>query len=784
VKAVSRGDTSAIQRLIGRARFRIRSQWALEGATTATVLAAAAALAAVFAIRAELVTFGTGLILLIGAGAIVVAGAIIGAVRPLDDERVARRIDRASNLADRLSTAIAFHRTFAATPGAVTDAETSDLMEAAIRDGARAVPRANIAAAAPFRMPRDWRAAAGFLAVSALAAGLALPTIDRDARLFRADPDHGTPGSDVVLIGEHLLAGPATATTAEAPASAKPYVPTEASVYMGTSQNPAGRPVVLVDWSRTQIKVRIPLDAPVGDTLLTAYLGEKQIGPVAFTVVDPKDTRFHSADAVMLDPDEHAYVEAIIGELIRVARRDNVPELEDFAKKLLQLLKDAEEGKVTKEKLLEALKEAEAALNAKAEPDQKEVDKQLSELGKDLKQSELTKELGKALEKNDLDKAKEELEKLAAKLDPKELEQQKKDLEEKLKDQSLSEQEKKDLQKKLAELKQQKPMTEKEKDQLAKQLQKAADKMEQQKKDQQQKAQQMQKKLEEEIRRLQKERDQAKNEKERLDAERRLEKKRDELKQLQKNQDEKEQSAQREAIKRLQKDIEQAAESLQKPKSKEESQQEQEARERQASQKLKDAARDTQRVDQDKRKQTAQRKLASQMEDLKEAMQRAKQKGNKGPQNPFDKQSKNQDFAQRARGQKGNGQGWKPSQGQGQGQAGGQGQQPGGSTWGVGHDPNLTADATDKTGNTKEQDLQGKAGKNGSSRRETILAAAQKGFASRQYKDVYTKYHDIVEDVMRNEKLPSSYKYYVKRYFAKIHPTGDTELDTPSKEDK
>ena len=34
---------------------------------------------------------------------------------------------------------------------------------------------------------------------------------------------------------------------------------------------------------------------------------------------------------------------------------------------------------------------------------------------------------------------------------------------------------------------------------------------------------------------------------------------------------------------------------------------------------------------------------------------------------------------------------------------------------------------------------------------------------------------------MRNEKLPSSYKYYVKRYFAKIHPTGDSE--TP-KEDK
>ena len=37
---------------------------------------------------------------------------------------------------------------------------------------------------------------------------------------------------------------------------------------------------------------------------------------------------------------------------------------------------------------------------------------------------------------------------------------------------------------------------------------------------------------------------------------------------------------------------------------------------------------------------------------------------------------------------------------------------------------------------------------------------------------------------MRNEKLPSSYKYYVKRYFAKIHPEAglDVEINkTPGK---
>src|SRR5262249_45014831 len=108
-------DTAAIHRLIARARRRIRSQWALEGATTAAIVAAAAALAVIFAIRVGVVQQSTGLALLLGAGGIVVLGAVLAAARRIDDERVARRIDRASDLADRLSTAVAFSR---ASPGA------------------------------------------------------------------------------------------------------------------------------------------------------------------------------------------------------------------------------------------------------------------------------------------------------------------------------------------------------------------------------------------------------------------------------------------------------------------------------------------------------------------------------------------------------------------------------------------------------------------------------------------------------------------------------------------
>ena len=58
----------------------------------------------------------------------------------------------------------------------------------------------------------------------------------------------------------------------------------------------------------------------------------------------------------------------------------------------------------------------------------------------------------------------------------------------------------------------------------------------------------------------------------------------------------------------------------------------------------------------------------------------------------------------------------------------------------------------------------------GPSRRETILSAAQKGFASKGYQKVYADYKEIVEEVMRSEKVPSSYKYYIKKYFTKIKP--------------
>jgi hypothetical protein len=749
-------DTSAIQRLVRGARVRIRTQWALEGATTATVIAAAMALVSIFAVRVQTVAPTTGIYLLIASGAVIVLGALVSASRRLDDERVARRIDRASNLSDRLSTAIAFERALRAGAPVAPDT-THELMYAAIRDGVRAAPRANLRAAAPFAIPKDWKAALGFLAVSALAAGLAIPEPDRTPRLFRANPDRERPGKTVSIEGENLMIGvaapiasrgaravfgasnvPAAATT---PTTG--YVPRDTSVVMGTTE--AARPVSVLDWTGTEIRVRIPDDAPIGPTKLIVYVGGQSIGAVDFEVVSKKDKDFFDPEAVDFDPDEKQYIETILRELRNVAQRDAVPELDEFANELKDLLEKAENGEITKQQLLDELAKAEQALNKDAEPDQAEIDKQLGEIGKELAKQDLTKQLGEALQKQDLQKAKEELEKLADKLDKKQL-------------------------------------GDKQKEELGKQLEKVAEHMAKQEQERQQKQRDAQKQaedqiqnMEKEIRRLEQKQD-PKSQQQKQDMERRLEQKKRELEKLKKDEEQKQQSEQRRAVKRLQKDLEKAAENLQKPQKNPDQQDgDQERKDQQASRSLKDAARETGRVDKDRRKQAAQKKVSSQMDDLREAMRRAKQRGNKGPNDPFNKNGKNQDFIARARGQKGSGQAWKPGQGQGQGQGqnGGQGNGSGqqSNTWGTGHDDNLVGDPTHKSGNTRDQDLQGQQGNEGGSTRETILAAAQKGFASKRYQKVYQDYQRIVEEVMRTEKLPSSYKYYVKRYFAKIHPS-------------
>ncbi len=116
------------------------------------------------------------------------------------------------------------------------------------------------------------------------------------------------------------------------------------------------------------------------------------------------------------------------------------------------------------------------------------------------------------------------------------------------------------------------------------------------------------------------------------------------------------------------------------------------------------------------------------------------------------------------------GQGGGSGQGQGQGQNGGQGQGQPGHGWGEGHDPNVQGGATNPKMSTEDTQVQGADTGQGGSRSQVILGAAERGFASRGYKKVYTEYHQVAEESLNKDDIPGGYRFYVKRYFQLIRP--------------
>jgi hypothetical protein len=108
----------------------------------------------------------------------------------------------------------------------------------------------------------------------------------------------------------------------------------------------------------------------------------------------------------------------------------------------------------------------------------------------------------------------------------------------------------------------------------------------------------------------------------------------------------------------------------------------------------------------------------------------------------------------------------------GSGEAGGEGQsQPRG--WGEGHDPKLQGGATNPNMGTQDTQVQGADSGQGGSRSQVILGAAERGFASRGYKKVYTEYHQVAEESLAKDEIPGGYRFYVKRYFQLIRPRED-----------
>lgn len=460
---------------------------------------------------------------------------------------------------------------------------------------------------------------------------------------------------------------------------------------------------------------------------LTTAAGEHVTNEIAKKNAGPDE-----ADKIALDEEDIAYNQDLLDELKRTARETGDEHLEKFAKEIEELLADAQMGKISKQEMLEKLAKAEKEYNEGLDKNIDESMKELEKTGKELKKEQLTKELGKALEKGDMEKAAEEMEKLAKKLENNEL-------------------------------------NDKQKQKLAQALDKAAEKFDQRQKNEQKNQDQQIQQTKQSIDKLKEKLARAKTEREKNQLSRQLQRQKRELKKLQRKKQEQEKSASKRELKQLHRNMKEAAKNMQKKG--------QQSR-RQASKRMRDMKRNTGKVSADKRRMTNQRKVASQMRDLKDAMRRAKRQGSRGPKDRFGRNKRNSDFRRRAQGGKGDRDSWKPGQnGQGkpgQGKNGKNGKNgkmagKGGQKPGDGHDPDLLGDPTKMSGDTKDESLQGIQGK-GPSTRETILTAAEKGFSGQSYKKVYTRYTTQVEEVINAEKVPAGYKYYIKKYFKMIKP--------------
>lgn len=487
-------------------------------------------------------------------------------------------------------------------------------------------------------------------------------------------------------------------------------------------------PAVIVEWQPDRIRARVPDKAAVGKTVLVVEAGGRRSKPHPFEVLPDGQRLRDRSEPLALAEEDIDYTRDLLDELKRTAAENQDQELGDLSKQIEKLLDDAEMGKLSREELLDKLQEAhDKYMQGGNEKMLEEAASDLQKSGKELEKSELTKELGKALSKGDMEAAKQEMEKLAEKLAKGEV-------------------------------------SEKQAQEAAKAMEKTAREMEKRQAERESSSDKKVQQAEKEVQKAQEKVAKAKSPTEKQEAERRLQDKQKQLDQAQKEQKDQQASEEKRTLKRLQRNMKQASEQMR--------DQNQENR-RMASRTMQDMARDTGKVDSDQRKMTNQKKVASQLDDLKEAMRRAKRGGTRGPEDRFGRNKRNADFQRRARGGQGSRQAWKPGQGQkgaGQGnQPGGKGTQPGGSSYGDEHDPDLLGDPTKRVGNTKDESVSGVQGK-GPSIKETIVSAAQKGFATKAYKEVYGRYKPAIEEVINSEKVPSGYKYYVKKYFQKIKP--------------
>ncbi len=101
--------------------------------------------------------------------------------------------------------------------------------------------------------------------------------------------------------------------------------------------------------------------------------------------------------------------------------------------------------------------------------------------------------------------------------------------------------------------------------------------------------------------------------------------------------------------------------------------------------------------------------------------------------------------------------------------SGGDGKQAG-PGWGNSHDPNLAGERSKLAGNTTDVSAAGIDTGEGTASAEVIYGAAERGFTGKGYKEVFTDYQTVSEQVLEKDQIPPGYRFYVRRYFQLIRP--------------
>lgn len=472
------------------------------------------------------------------------------------------------------------------------------------------------------------------------------------------------------------------------------------------------------------------------------------------------------------------------------------PETKEIVDEIEKLLEDVEERKISGDEFLDRIDEierehfekpddtdelADAADESLSEELKRAAEKLEEEAGEELEKEADLKEAMESLEEENIEEASKSLEKLAEKLDGEDIDPERLE--------RLAEMMKKFSDNLDVDNEKLRKMMEKHRD--------LAEKLSEKMKNQDGGLSQGEK------RRLDQAKKKAEQAKEKLDSQKSSEKQR-RLEQLRRKTKEASEKMQEKAEKRRQKESEEGEKGEKKAEKKKDSEYENEA-----GRKTKETAEQMEKESKKQKSEKTKQMARKQLEELRRSMERSRpQQGESdsgegsNSESSGDKGEKMREFIRRAQGSKdsersgergkeggskgeskgdseaqdGARAGKKPGEKGDQGRKKGKsrssdkqgdqtsdapGDQPGG--------PALGEETSNPDSERKDSKVSGRKGE-GPSKSQVIRSASEKGFANREYKDVYGDYSSVVEEVMEREDVPPGYRYYVKRYFELIKP--------------